>query len=152
MFDYQTRNAATEAARDNMFMISAPTLHCNMGRSENEHTVVGERDTGDARYGCIGFVQRWFDHWLKGADNGVTREPKLRSCMMGANEWKTSDTWPPKCVDLVPYWLDSDGGANGALGSGRLTTAEPAKAASDARGGGTAGRSRCSWRTARSAG
>ncbi len=132
MFDYQTRNAATQSARDNMFMVIAPTLHCNQGRSESEHTVVGERDMGDARYDYVGLVQRWFDHWLKGADNGVTKEPKVRFYMMGANQWKTSDTWPPKNVDLVPYYLDSDGGANSALGNGRLTTAKPAKAASDA--------------------
>jgi putative CocE/NonD family hydrolase len=132
MLDYQTRNAATEAARDNMHMVIAPTLHCNMGRSESEHTVVGERDMGDARYDYVGLVQRWFDHWLKGADNGVDREPKVRFYMMGANQWKTSDSWPPKNVDLVPYYLDSDGGANSALGNGRLTTTKPAKAASDA--------------------
>jgi len=132
MFDYQTKNAATELARDNIFMVIAPTLHCNQGQVESEHTVVGERDFGDARYDYIGLVQRWFDHWLKGVDNGVTREPKVRSYQMGANQWKTYDTWPPKNVEMVPYYLDSDGGANSVLGNGRLTTTRPAKALSDA--------------------
>ena len=79
MFDYQTKNAATETARNNIFMVVAPTLHCNQGQVETEHTVVGERDMGDARYDYVGLVQRWFDHWLKGADNGVTKEPKVRA-------------------------------------------------------------------------
>ena len=37
----------------------------------HEHTVVGERDMGDARFDYTGFMVRWFDHWLKGVDNGI---------------------------------------------------------------------------------
>ncbi|MFN8573889.1 MAG: CocE/NonD family hydrolase [Gemmatimonadaceae bacterium] len=132
MFDYQTRQAANETARNNMFMVIAPTLHCNQGRVESEHTVVGERDMGDARFDYVGLVQRWFDRWLKGADNGVTREPKVRAYQMGANTWKSYDTWPPKDIDLVTYYFDSDGGANSALGNGRLTTTKPTKGSTDA--------------------
>ena len=132
MFEYQTKNAANQKARDNMFMAISPVLHCRQGQMETEHTVIGQRDMGDARFDFIGLVQRWFDHWLKGADNGVTSEPKVRAYMMGAaNQWKTYDTWPPKNVELVPYYLESDGHANGSDGSGRLVTAKPAKAASD---------------------
>jgi putative CocE/NonD family hydrolase len=132
MFDYQTRNAATEAARNNIFMVVAPTLHCQQGQIESEHTVIGERDMGDARFDYVGLVQRWFDRWLKGADNGMTSEPKVRAYMMGANEWKTYDAWPPKNAELVSYYLDSDGSANSLLGNGRLTTSKPAHAPSDA--------------------
>jgi putative CocE/NonD family hydrolase len=131
MFDYQTKNAATEAARNNMFMVIAPTLHCAQGRGESEHTIVGERDMGDARFDYTDLVQRWFDHWLKGAENGVTGEPKVRAYMMGSNEWKTYDTWPPKGAELVSYYLDSDGGANSAAGNGRLTTAKVTRAGTD---------------------
>src|SRR5439155_46858 len=132
LFDYQTKNAANETARNNMFMVIAPTLHCNQGRVESEHTIVGARDMGDARFDYVGLVQHWFDHWLKAVENGVTKEPKVRSYMMGANQWKSYETWPPQNIDLVPYYLDSDGSANSAVGNGRLTTAKPAKAVSDA--------------------
>jgi putative CocE/NonD family hydrolase len=45
---------------------------------------------------------RWFDHHLKGIDNGVTREPTIRYYVMGAlgepdapgNEWRTAADWP----------------------------------------------------------
>jgi len=50
---------------------------------------------------------------------------------MGANEWKTYDTWPPKNVELLTYYLDSDGRANSAVGDGRLTMTKPAKPSSD---------------------
>ena len=32
---------------------------------------------------------RWFDHWLKGIDNGVDREPPVKIFVMGRNEWVT---------------------------------------------------------------
>ena len=132
MFDYQSRHAATQVARDNIFMVIAPTLHCSQGRSESEHTVVGERDLGDARFDYVGLVQRWFDHWLKGVDNGVTREPRVRAYMMGVNQWRTHEAWPPRNIALVPWYLDSDGAANSRVGNGRLSPAKPARSASDA--------------------
>lgn len=132
MFDYQTRNAATQVARDNTLMIIAPTAHCQMGRVESEHTVIGERDMGDARFDYTGFMVRWYDHWLKGADNGIEKEPKVRAYNMGANQWHTYDTWPPADARPVTYFLDSDGGANTAGGNGRLTLTRPKKPAQDA--------------------
>lgn len=130
MFEYQTRNAASATARDNMFMIVAPTQHCMQGRIESEHTIVGERDVGDARFDYDGFIVRWFDRWLKGVDNGITREPKLHAYLMGANAWRTYDTWPPRAKQVTLY-LDSDGHANTREGNGRLSISRPRKAESD---------------------
>jgi uncharacterized protein len=131
MYQYQAQHAANDVARKNMFMIIAPTTHCAEGTFESEHTVVGERDMGDARFDYVGFIQRWFDHWLRGIDNGITNEPKVRAYMMGINQWRSYDAWPPKEVTNVAYLLDSDGRANSALGDGRLSTMKPAKAAAD---------------------
>lgn len=57
---------------------------------------------------------RWFDHWLKGIDNGVEREPAVRYYMMGdtfdstapGNQWRTTDVWPPKS-QITPYYLQA---------------------------------------------
>jgi putative CocE/NonD family hydrolase len=76
-------------------------------------------------------VQKWFDHFLKGVDNGVTREPKVRAYMMGANQWRAYDNWPPKEARYVGYYLDSDGSANSRAGNGRLALTRPARAGSD---------------------
>ena len=131
MFEYQTKNAANQAARDNTFMIIGPTSHCQMGNVESEQTIVGERNMGDARFDYRGFILRWYDHWLKGVDNGVTREPKVRVYTMGANRWRTYDAWPPREAQPVTYYLDSDGGANTRTGNGRLTTGRPPRPARD---------------------
>ena len=131
-YGYQSKNAANETARNNMFMMIAPTTHCQMGRVESEHTIVGQRDMGDARFDYVGLVQRWFDRFLKGAANGVTEEPKVRAYMMGVNQWRSYDTWPPPEAEYVAYYLGSDGDANSLLGDGRLATTKPPKAGRDA--------------------
>jgi putative CocE/NonD family hydrolase len=131
MFEYQSKNAATKAARDNTFMVIAPTSHCDMGKMESEHTIVGERDMGDARFDYIQLVQRWFDRWLKGIDNGVAREPKVRAYVMGENRWRAYDSWPPKGSKTVKYYLDSGGKANGKDGDGQLAATWPRGAGSD---------------------
>jgi putative CocE/NonD family hydrolase len=131
MYEYQAKNAANETARSNMFMIIAPTLHCEQGAVETEHTIVGDRDMGDARFDYVGAIQEFFDHFLKGVDNGVTRGPKVRAYMMGANQWRTYDSWPPAEARDVAYYLDSDGDAESVLGNGRLSTRAPVRAGSD---------------------
>jgi putative CocE/NonD family hydrolase len=131
MYEAQTKGAATAAARDNMYMVIAPTTHCQQNRFETEHTVVGQRDMGDARYDYVGLIQKWYDKFLKGDANAMNSEPKVRAYMMGANQWRTYDTWPPREVEYVPYYLDSDGSANSLFGDGRLTTTKPAKVTSD---------------------
>jgi putative CocE/NonD family hydrolase len=132
MFQYQTGSAATQVARDNTFMVIAPTPHCEQGRIETEHTMTGERDVGDARFDYVGLVQGWYDHFLKGEGNGITKQPKVRAYMMGANEWRSYDTWPPKQVQYVPFYLASDSKANSAMGDGRLSTTKPGGEGSDA--------------------
>ena len=39
-------------------------------------------------------------------------QPRVRAYMMGANQWRTYDSWPVKEAHDVAYYLDSDGGAN----------------------------------------
>ncbi len=60
---------------------------------------------------------RWFDHWLKGIDNGVERDPKVKYYVMGAtgepgapgNEWRTADDWPI-ASRKTPYFIRANGG------------------------------------------
>jgi putative CocE/NonD family hydrolase len=35
------------------------------------------------------------DHYLKGVDNGVEREKPVRYFVMGRNEWREEEAWPP---------------------------------------------------------
>lgn len=68
---------------------------------------------------------RWFDHYLKGIDNGVDREPVVRYYVMGAvgegekdapgNQWREAADWPV-AAHQTPYYLQ---------GGGLLSTGKP---------------------------
>ena len=74
-----------------------------------------------------GIHLRWFDHWLKGIDNGILEEPPVRIFVMGDDVWRSEDQWPPARAQVVNYYLHSGGGANSAHGDGVLSTDAPAE-------------------------
>jgi uncharacterized protein len=84
---------------------------------------------------AIGFLQeavRWWDRWLKGVDNGVMQEPKLRAWMPEAHRpasgylthpgrWLAADRWPAIDAEIRRFHL----------GAGTLSAAEPRPADGD---------------------
>ncbi|MER7760810.1 CocE/NonD family hydrolase [Streptomyces sp. NPDC097619] len=68
---------------------------------------------------AIGFLQetlRWWDHWLKGVDNGVMEEPLLRSWISSSHppattyevlpgRWVADPAWPSPQITPVEYGL-----------------------------------------------
>jgi putative CocE/NonD family hydrolase len=114
------RSTADPAVAGQQYAIIAPVAHCSYKRAA-EHTVVGERDLGDARLDYDAFTYGWFDHFLKGEDNGLlAKTPKVRYYTMGSNLWQSSDTWPPPDAKPVTYYLASSGHANSLNGDGLL--------------------------------
>ncbi len=125
LFNLMRERSPSAIARDNQFVIIAPGTHCGY-ETATEHTIVGARDLGDARFDVMGLKLRWYDHWLRGADNGVTEMPKVQYYMMGANRWKSADAWPIPGTRYEKLYLTSRGGANGLQGGGRLSFELPA--------------------------
>jgi hypothetical protein len=118
------RATAKGEVKDEQYAVIAPTLHCQYKRA-TEHTVVGERDMGDARLDYDSLTYAWFDHFLKGEDNGfLQKQPKVKYYEMGANKWKSSNTWPPEGAKEVKLTLTSGGHANTLKGDGRIVLAE----------------------------
>lgn len=125
--EYLKRFRATGAdqrTRDGQHVIIAPTAHCEFERA-TEHTIVGKRDVGDARFDFAGTYLRWFDYWLKGIDNGIAAEPRVRYYVMGRNEWRTATDWPLPTMRPTRFYLRSDGRANSRFGSGALSLEPP---------------------------
>lgn len=72
---------------------------------------------------AIGFLQealRWWDHWLKGRDTGLMREPMLRVWMQDwappapwldevPGRWAAEDVWPSPRMEPRRLRLDADG-------------------------------------------
>jgi uncharacterized protein len=50
----------------------------------------------------------WFDRYLKDRDTGITDGPPIRYWLPGAEEWRTSDVWPP-AADYQELGLGADG-------------------------------------------
>jgi hypothetical protein len=119
------RKTARPEIANEQYAVIAPTLHCSYKRA-TEHTVVGERDMGDARLDYDSLTYGWFDYFLKGENNGVLQKmPKVRYYTMGLNKWQSADTWPPQGAQPMTLFLSSDGKANSLIGDGGLKAAAP---------------------------
>ena len=52
-------------------------------------------------------ILRWYDHWLKGIDTGIMKEPPVKVWVMGANQWRYGDDWPLPETQWTKYYLHS---------------------------------------------
>ena len=55
---------------------------------------------------------QWFDYWLKGIDTGIMDQPAVDYYLMGADEWRTAEQWPPAGVEYATFYLHADGMLN----------------------------------------
>jgi hypothetical protein len=124
LYNFVRRTAKGEAANQ-QWAIIAPVGHCQFTRA-TEHTIVGERDMGDARLNYQEIMYAFFDRFLKGEKSALLDTlPKVTYYTMGINKWQTSDTWPPKGVQRKTFYLSSGGKANTLNGDGALTPKPP---------------------------
>ena len=125
MYNLVRRTAKGDAANQ-QWAIIAPVGHCAYTRA-SEHTIVGERDMGDARLPYQEIMYAFFDKFLKGVPSPVMDTlPKVRYYTMGSNKWQTADAWPPTDAAPMTFYLSSGGKANTASGDGVLTMQPPA--------------------------
>ncbi|MGQ0647566.1 MAG: CocE/NonD family hydrolase [Gemmatimonadaceae bacterium] len=68
--------------------------------------------------------QQWYDHFLKGIDNAVTRT-RVEYFVLGDNAWRTASAWPPKEVELQSWYFHGDGQANRLFTAGTLDRRAP---------------------------
>ena len=130
MFKLFSKNAESEIAADNQYLIIGPSTHCHYTEA-TENTVVGERELGDARLAYEDIQLRWYDYWLKGDKNAITDMPKIQYYLMGKNVWKHSDVWPPKGTSYQNWYLGSAGNANSRMGDGTLSKSLAKRSAAD---------------------
>ena len=129
-YNYVRRTAKREIA-DEQYAVIAPTGHCAF-KSAGEHTLVGERDVGDARLNYDELTYGWFDFFLKGENNHILkRMPRVRYYTMGINQWRASDAWPPEGATPAVWYLSSHSHAQTRLGDGVLSSVPPDEDHSD---------------------
>lgn len=114
-------NGATPVARTQTKVVIGPWNHGGRGQRK-----CGEIDFGPQAEVDMGLMAlQWFDHWLKGVDNGVEQWPACRYFIMGHGQWRESPTWPPPADRLQVLHLGSGGAANPVTQAGTLSAEPP---------------------------
>jgi putative CocE/NonD family hydrolase len=115
-----SQKGATEQARRMSNLIIGPWGH---GPSQK----TGALDFGpEANVDALTVQLRWYDHFLKGIDNGLANEPPVKLFVMGRNEWVLEREYPLARTQYRPLYLTSGGRAASDRGDGRLTWEKPA--------------------------
>jgi predicted acyl esterase len=96
------------------WLLIGPWLHGGyLGKNTNKVSELTFPEA--AKFDAEQHLIRWFDHWLKGADNGIEREPTVRYFVMGpvgennspGNVWREAPDWPVNQVSK-PLYLNAD--------------------------------------------
>jgi len=94
-------------------LLIGPWTH---GVEETAITKAGEREFGPAA--AINYdevVLRWMDRYVRDIDNGVDREKPVRYFVMGDNQWREADAWPPAAKPTPFYFAGSETTHRGSL-------------------------------------
>ncbi|MFO8020759.1 MAG: CocE/NonD family hydrolase [Promethearchaeia archaeon] len=75
----------------------------------------------------------WFDYWLKGDKEAFPEidKPSIKYWVLGLNQWRYTDVWPPKETEMKELYLHSGGYANSVEGDGTLNIRKPKKEKED---------------------
>lgn len=100
-------------SRGKQWLLLGPWLH---GRLNKGSKVAELTFPENATWPELAHMTRWFNHWLKGEDNGIEKEPPVRSYVMGAvgeagapgNVWREAQDWPP-AISPQSWHLHEDG-------------------------------------------
>jgi putative CocE/NonD family hydrolase len=121
-----SKNGGSEEARKGQKLIIGPWQHGARGTSlVGTHYFGLAADAGSLDLDGLHF--KWYDHWLKGEDNGYLDEPPVRIFVMGDNVWRDEQEWPLARAQSTSYYLRSLGKANSLNGNGLLSTNAPAE-------------------------
>ena len=126
-FETVRERGASSVAREQSRLMVGPWAHAAF------MPTVGQRDYGLASSGLLLDLQtnltdlhlRWFDHWLRGEDNGVTDDAAVKLFVMGDNAWRDERGWPLARAETTPLFLRATTRANGLGGGGRLSFTGP---------------------------
>ena len=108
--------------RQNQKLIFGPWFHQFNSTREIHGVAFGNTAI---RYDLDVLCLRWFDRFLKNIMNDVEKEPAVQYYMVGANEWKKDNKWPPEPAIYKNLYIHSSGNARTSIGNGMLTMTSP---------------------------
>jgi uncharacterized protein len=123
-FSGMVAHGGTPDARRDQRLVIGPWDHVYQGSGDTEAAPILKTIGGVAGSPINQLILSWYDHFLKGRDNGVTNNrPQVNYFLMGANKWKSAAGWPLPEAQWNRYFLSGSGGI--ATRSGKLSTAAP---------------------------
>jgi uncharacterized protein len=128
-FSGMVAQGSTAGVRDNQRLIIGPWDHVDWGRQGSEPAPMLKAIGAVADSPINKMMLAWYDHFLKGKDNGVAGQPRVDYFLMGANRWKSSTGWPLPQTQWTKYYLSGAGGIANRTGS--LDTAASGSQAPD---------------------
>ena len=102
----------SDTARTNQRLVIGPWDHVDWGRPDSEPAPVLKAIGAVANSPINSLMLDWYDHFLKGKENGVAGKPRVDYFLMGANVWKTASGWPLPQTRPTTYYLAGLGGAD----------------------------------------
>jgi putative CocE/NonD family hydrolase len=113
-------HGGSETARRGQHLLVTIGGHAGGGRK------IGDVDFGPAaaEYDEAAVTLKWYQYLFQGAQNEFAGKP-VKIFVMGKNEWREEDDWPPAGAQSTKYYLHSTRGANSLRGDGGLSTALP---------------------------
>jgi putative CocE/NonD family hydrolase len=114
-------HGSTEAARTQQHLLIAIGGHAGFGRR------IGDVDFGlhATENGYTNVILDWYDFLCKGIRNQFATDKPVKLFVMGANEYRQEDDWPPPQAQPTKYFLHSAGKENSLRGDGSLSTSTP---------------------------
>lgn len=106
------------SSRGRQQLLIGPWLHGRFNKQNRVGDLVYPENAG---FDMLSHMAGWFNHHLKGADNGTDAAAAVRYYVMGAvgepdspgNEWRTADDWPVP-AEPTAYYLQPEGGLSTA--------------------------------------
>lgn len=123
-------NGRTANARNGQRLLIGPWIHGGLPLNVSGEYNFGTRSNA-AALDLGGLILRYYDHWLKGEDNGVADEKPVQIFVMGSNVWRYEDEWPLSRAQNTDFYLHSDGKANTLNGDGFLSVDSPGNESPD---------------------
>lgn len=116
--------------RDNTYLVITPSAHNDLGYRQGADRIpaLRYRHRGPDN---LELIVHWYDRWLKGREGALAGLSPVTYYLMGANEWRGADRWPPAEARPTRFYLDSAGTANGLEGSGMLMAEQPGRGRPD---------------------
>jgi putative CocE/NonD family hydrolase len=114
-------HGSTEAARTQQHLLIEIGGHAGFGRR------IGDVDFGPhaTENGYTNVILDWYDFLCKGIRNEFATDKPVKLFVMGANEYRQEDDWPPPQAQPTKYFLHSAGKENSLRGDGSLSTSTP---------------------------